>query len=41
MTGWAGNISAEDGADTGVWLALLPDQAITGKFFAERREVNF
>ncbi|KAJ6386735.1 hypothetical protein OIU78_016632 [Salix suchowensis] len=41
MTGWAGNISAEDGADTGVWLALLQDQAITGKFFAERREINF
>ncbi|KFK36748.1 hypothetical protein AALP_AA4G164900 [Arabis alpina] len=41
MTGYAGNISAEDGADTGVWLALLPDQAITGKFFAERREINF
>ncbi|KAK9278016.1 hypothetical protein L1049_027573 [Liquidambar formosana] len=38
MTGWAGNISAEDGADTGVWLALLPpDQPVTGKFFAERR----
>ncbi|KAJ8752604.1 hypothetical protein K2173_005493 [Erythroxylum novogranatense] len=41
MTAWAGNISAEGGADTGVWLALLPDQAITGKFFAERREINF
>lgn len=41
MTGWAGNISAEDGADTGVWLALLPDQAITGKFFGERREISF
>lgn len=41
MTGYAGNISAEDGADTGVWLALLPDQAITGKFFAERREISF
>ncbi|CAH2070409.1 unnamed protein product [Thlaspi arvense] len=41
MTGYAGNVSAEDGADTGVWLALLPDQAITGKFFAERREINF
>ncbi|XP_048138210.1 (+)-neomenthol dehydrogenase isoform X4 [Rhodamnia argentea] len=39
MTGWAGNISVEDGADTGVWLALLPDQAVTGKFFAERREI--
>lgn len=41
MTGYAGNITAEEGADTGVWLALLPDQAITGKFFAERREVRF
>lgn len=41
MTGYAGNISAEDGADTAVWLALLPDQAVTGKFFAERREISF
>ncbi|GLU20825.1 hypothetical protein SLE2022_370060 [Rubroshorea leprosula] len=41
MTGWAGNISAEDAADTGVWLSLLSDQAIAGKFFAERREINF
>ncbi|XP_061988337.1 uncharacterized protein LOC133706805 [Rosa rugosa] len=41
MTGYAGNISAEEGADTAVWLALLPDQAITGKFFAERREVKY
>lgn len=41
MTGYAGNISAEEGADTAVWLALLPDQAITGKFFAERREIRF
>ncbi|EXB79422.1 hypothetical protein L484_011615 [Morus notabilis] len=41
MTGYAGNIPAEEGADTGVWLALLPDQAITGKLFAERREVSF
>ncbi|KAL9231557.1 hypothetical protein vseg_006774 [Gypsophila vaccaria] len=41
MTGWAGNISVEDGADTAVWLALLPGQLATGKFFAERREINF
>ncbi|XVE63792.1 hypothetical protein DITRI_Ditri07aG0048500 [Diplodiscus trichospermus] len=41
LTGWSGSISAEDAADTGVWLALLPDEAITGKFFAERREINF
>ncbi|XP_057514650.1 uncharacterized protein LOC130796333 [Actinidia eriantha] len=41
MTGWAGHTSPEEGADTAVWLALLPDQAVTGKFFAERREVSF
>ncbi|XP_047341179.1 carbonyl reductase [NADPH] 1-like [Impatiens glandulifera] len=41
MTGWAGHTTPEEGADTGVWLALLPDKIVTGKFFAERREVNF
>ncbi|KAK9067498.1 hypothetical protein SSX86_014828 [Deinandra increscens subsp. villosa] len=41
MTGWAGLTSPEDGADTPVWLTLLPGQSITGKFFAERREINF
>ncbi|XP_052181090.1 uncharacterized protein LOC127794193 isoform X2 [Diospyros lotus] len=41
MTGWAGNITPEEGADTCVWLALLPNQEVTGKFFAERREINF
>jgi carbonyl reductase 1 len=42
MTGWEGNISAEEGADTGVWLALLSqEQATNGKFFAERREISF
>ncbi|XP_054804764.1 uncharacterized protein LOC129307859 [Prosopis cineraria] len=41
LTGYAGNMTVEEGADTGVWLALLPDQAITGKFFAERREIKF
>jgi len=41
LTGYAGSVSVEDGADSGVWLSLLPDQAITGKFFAERREINF
>ncbi|KAM7276995.1 hypothetical protein ACFE04_018861 [Oxalis oulophora] len=41
MTGYSGGISAEDGADTCVWLALIPDLAISGKFFAERRQVNF
>ena len=42
MTGWEGNISAEEGADTAVWLALLPqEQATVGKFYAERREISF
>lgn len=42
MTGWQGNISAEEGADTGVWVALLPAQPETAsKFFAERREISF
>lgn len=41
LTGYAGSITVEEGADTGVWLSLLPDQAITGKFFAERREISF
>lgn len=41
MTGWEGLTSPEEGADTAVWLALLPNQSISGKFFAERREINF
>ncbi|GAA0145725.1 dehydrogenase [Lithospermum erythrorhizon] len=41
MTAWAGHTSPEDGADTAVWLALLPDLSVGGKFFAERREINF
>ncbi|XP_051119084.1 uncharacterized protein LOC127243221 [Andrographis paniculata] len=41
MTGWAGHSSPEEGADTAVWLALIHDPSISGKFFAERREINF
>ncbi|XP_076948241.1 (+)-neomenthol dehydrogenase-like [Bidens hawaiensis] len=41
MTGWAGQVTPEEGADTAIWLSLLPDQAISGKFFAERREIHF
>ncbi|XP_077212327.1 uncharacterized protein LOC143847398 [Tasmannia lanceolata] len=41
MTGWEGNISSEEGADTGVWAALLPGEQATGRFFAERREISF
>ncbi|CAN6464509.1 unnamed protein product [Victoria cruziana] len=41
MTGWAGNYTTEEGADTAVWLALFPGEPPTGKFFAERREISF
>ncbi|MED6148318.1 hypothetical protein PIB30_052044 [Stylosanthes scabra] len=41
LTGYAGSVTVEQGADTGVWLSLLPEITITGKFFAERREINF
>ncbi|KAL6517879.1 hypothetical protein OROMI_033580 [Orobanche minor] len=41
MTGWAGLSSPEEGADTAVWLALFSDGLGSGKFFAERREINF
>lgn len=41
MTEWAGHTSPEDAADTAVWLALLPDQFVSGKFWAERREISF
>ncbi|KAJ3708503.1 hypothetical protein LUZ61_012208 [Rhynchospora tenuis] len=42
MTNWEGNMSAEEGADTGVWMALLPvDNISSGKFYAERREIDF
>ncbi|XP_068665235.1 uncharacterized protein [Aristolochia californica] len=41
MTGWQGNISAEEAADTGVWIALQLNEPTTGNFFAERREISF
>ncbi|KAH6819920.1 Rossmann-fold superfamily protein [Perilla frutescens var. hirtella] len=41
MTDWAGHTSPEEGADTAVWLALLQDQTVSGRFFAERRDINF
>ncbi|XP_078434910.1 NAD(P)-binding Rossmann-fold superfamily protein [Wolffia australiana] len=40
MTGWEGNTSPEEGADTAVWAVLLLDSP-SGKFFAERRELTF
>jgi len=36
MTGWEGNITAEEGADTGVWTVLLPPESLSGKFFCRK-----
>ncbi|KAK7316869.1 hypothetical protein RJT34_00639 [Clitoria ternatea] len=41
LTDYSGTVPIEHGADTAVWLSLLPGQEISGKFFAERREVTF
>eukprot|EP01018_Ginkgo_biloba_P017786 Gb_41226 [translate_table: standard] len=41
MTAWEGNITVEEGADTGIWTVLLPPESPAGKFFAERREIQF
>ncbi|GKD30638.1 transducin/WD40 repeat-like superfamily protein [Tanacetum coccineum] len=35
-TGWAGKVTPKEGADTTIWLSFPPDQAISGRFFAER-----
>ncbi|KAL8123686.1 hypothetical protein AgCh_011608 [Apium graveolens] len=40
MTGWAAGLSPEEGAETTVWLALLPDHLVTGTFFFERKVVS-
>ena len=39
MGGPGAPLSVEDGADTAVWLATLPDDGPTGGFFAERAPV--
>lgn len=44
MSSWRGTQSAAQGADTPVWLALLPaseNEAITGRFWSGRREEPF
>ena len=33
--------SAEEGADTAVWLATLPDDGPTGGFFGDRKRVDW
>lgn len=39
MGGAGATRSVEDGADTAVWLAMLPDGGPTGKFFKDRQEI--
>lgn len=33
--------TVEDGADTAVWLAMLPDSGPSGRFFRDRREIEW
>jgi hypothetical protein len=39
MGGAAAPRSVEEGADTGVWLATLPDDGPTGGFFRSREPI--
>ncbi|CAK9215579.1 unnamed protein product [Sphagnum troendelagicum] len=41
MTDSKGNNTPEQGADTGVWLALQPPGAPSGKFWGEHHELAF
>ena len=39
MGGSSAPRSVEEGADTGVWLALDANQNLTGRFFRDRQEI--
>lgn len=41
MTSHKGVKTLEQGADTPVWLALMPPGGPTGKLFAERKQIPF
>ncbi|MEL7151657.1 MAG: SDR family NAD(P)-dependent oxidoreductase [Pseudomonadota bacterium] len=41
MGGPSANLSPEEGADTGIWLATLPEDGPTGKFFRRRQEIQW
>lgn len=42
LSSFRGFKSAAEGADTPVWLALMPkDEFVTGGFFTERRRIGF
>ncbi len=39
MGGSSAPVSVQDGADTAVWLATLPDDGPTGQFFEKRKAI--
>jgi hypothetical protein len=41
MGGPGAPLSPEEGADTPVWLALLPEDGPTGGFFRNRRPIGW
>jgi NAD(P)-dependent dehydrogenase (short-subunit alcohol dehydrogenase family) len=41
MGGSAAPLSPEEGADTAIYLATLPDQGPSGRFFYQRREIDW
>lgn len=41
MGGMGANRSPEEGADTAIWLATLPDTGPTGGFFRDRKPINW
>lgn len=41
MGGPQASRSPEEGADTAIWLATLPDTGPTGRFFRDRREIGW
>jgi NAD(P)-dependent dehydrogenase (short-subunit alcohol dehydrogenase family) len=41
MGGGGANRSPEEGADTAIWLAMLPDDGPTGGFFRDRKSISW
>jgi carbonyl reductase 1 len=41
MSSFGGDKTPDQGAETPVWLALESDASLTGKFFADKREMSF
>ena len=41
MGGDDAELTVEEGADTPVWLATLPDDGTTGGFFGDRRVIDW